>query len=167
MIFIFKIKDTKSPQVFSKKFLGICLTKYKSTPKKILNVVQQSYMNPNFKLNNLYILSDKPDKYGEYIEEMINPEHIKFLDVIDVNKKGFSLMIEMGTLERFIVVFENPFDLNKIIKIVNKAKKNKEEIKKSKLEEIRFNIDYFENLLRTEVQKDFIIQVFSFLIFIS
>jgi hypothetical protein len=93
------------------------------------------------------------------VDENILPENIKFLDIIDVSKKGFSLVIEIETKDRFIIVFENPFDLNKVIKLINKGKENKEELSRSQLPNLKFNIDYFENLLRTEVQKQFTLQV--------
>jgi hypothetical protein len=116
-------------------------------------------MTESFDIDTLYIFSLKPNQHKSYIEETIVPDKIQFLDIIDVSKKGYSLVIELNTKDRFQIVFENPFDLNTLIKIINKARENQEERKNSKLSFIKFNIDYFENLLRTEVQKEFTLQV--------
>lgn len=123
----------------------------------------------NFEIDNLYILSVVPDKFGEYIQKKINIDSIKFLDVMDVNKKGFSLVIDLGSLERYIILFQNPIELNNLVKIINKSKKNKEEFKKSYFENLKFNIDYFENLLKTEIQKKFTVDVsfYSFVLIFS
>ena len=127
----------------------------------IRNIVQNNFLIPNFNVDTLYILSVKCDRFGKYVEEKVEPDQIKFLDVVDVSKNGFSLVIEMESLERYLIVFNNPFDLNKVIKLINKAKDNKQEIARSKLDELKFNIDYFENLLKTEVHKDFTIKVLA------
>jgi hypothetical protein len=125
------------------------------------NIVQAEYLESTFNIDSLYIFHLTPNEYNSYIDENILPENIKFIDVIDVSKKGFSLVIEIQNNDRYIIVFENPFDLNKIIKLINKGKENKEELSRSQLPTLKFNIDYFENLLRTEVQKEFTLQVFN------
>lgn len=137
----------------------MCLSKYKSKPNQTRNIVQSDFMISSFDIDTLYIFTLNPDKYKSYIEEAISPEKIQFIDIIDVSKKGYSLVIEIHTKDRFLVVFENPFDLNTLIKLINKARENREEKKKSQLNMLKFNIDYFENLLRTEVQKEFTLQV--------
>ena len=133
----------------------------KHVPKedKTRNIVQDDFVISTFDLDTLYLFSLNPDKYNSYIEEKLPPESIQFLDIVDVSKKGFSLVIEMKSKDRFVVIFENPFDLNKIVKAINKGRENSAEKKRSQLDILKFNIDYFENLLRTEVEKEFTLQV--------
>ena len=137
----------------------MCLSKHTPKPDKTRNIVQPDYVISTFNLDSIYIFREKPNKYKSFIEENILPENIEFLDIIDVSKKGFSLVLEIRKGDRFVIVFENPFDLNQVVKFIHKCKENREEIKKSQLPRLKFNIDYFENLLRTEVEKEFTLQV--------
>ena len=126
---------------------------------KTRNIVQQEYLDSTFNIDTLYIFNLKKSEYNTFVDENILPQNIRFLDIIDVSKKGFSLVIEIVSGDRYIIVFENPFDLNKIVKLINKGKENKDELSRSQMPNLKFNIDYFENLLRTEVQKQFTLEV--------
>lgn len=135
------------------------LSKHIPREDKTRNIVQPDFVVPGFHLDALYVFNPKQNEYKSFVDEHILPESIAFLDIIDVSKKGFSLVLELENGDRFVIVFENPFDLNKVVKLIHKGRDNREELKKSQLPILKFNIDYFEGLLRTEVQKDFTLQV--------
>ena len=133
----------------------MCLSKLKPEERRIRNVVSQKYLINTFKVDFLYILAPKVENSGSFIEQEIDPAKIRFLDVIDINQKGFTLVLELQSKQRVLILFSNPMDLDEVVKLVNKAKVNMEEMSKSRLLELRFNIDYFEQLLQNEVPHKF------------
>lgn len=79
--------------------------------------------------------------------------------MIDANQKGFSLAIELNNLERYIVILESPLDVENLISMINKAKNNLKEIKNSIFDDLKYNVDYYEHLLKNEIHQDFTLNV--------